>query len=172
MTMDLTGPGGDRHYTLPAWGMLLDLAVRGGWRPAGAVEPEDEEGPEDDGEEGSVLEVDAADHQLPAGSALGHAIVSLFPSADNPLLMSYFYNCGFRVTPEDARALADALERALPDVPDHDAMEHKTYRHPGMPGVRLVNVTTPVSPFEWFGGKHELLRDFIGYCRQGGFEIW
>src|SRR2546423_13839985 len=38
---------------------------------------------------------------------------------------TYFCNDGQRVTAEDAHALADALERALPDIPDEDAVAHK-----------------------------------------------
>jgi len=172
MTMQLVGPGGERDVNLPTWGMLFDLAVRNGWRPAGALEPggEDDEGDECPGE--TAVELDASDYEVPPKSPLARAVSSLLPPADDPLLCSYFSNGGFRVTPEDARALADALERALPDVPDHDAMGHKTFCHDALPGVRLVDATTPVNPYEWFGGKKELLQDMIDFCRQGGFEIW
>ena len=43
--------------------------------------------------------------------------------------------------------------RALPDVPSHDAMAEKVFFLPGLPGVPLVRPTTPVNPYEWFGGK-------------------
>jgi hypothetical protein len=172
MTMDLVGPGGERRFNVHAWGLLLDLALRGGWRPAGAQEPEgdDEEGDECPGE--GAVELDASDYEVPPESPLARAVRSPLPPADDPLLSSYFYNSGFRVTAEDSRALADALERALPDVPEHDALAGKAFVHPDLPGVRLVDATTPVNPYEWFGGKKELLRDFIAFCRQGGFEIW
>jgi len=174
MTMDLTGPGGERHFNLAMWGMLLQLTIRSGWRPAGALEPEGSEEPAGQGEPCSPpsVELDASDHEVPRESPLAQTIVALLPPADNPVLCFYFYNSGLLVTPEDALALADALERALPDVPDHNAMADKTFFHPGLPGVPLVDVRTPVNPYEWFGGKKDLLRDFIAFCRRGGFAIW
>ena len=187
MTMDLISASGERHYTHQSWKMLLDLARRSGWQPAGAEEPEEVEEPDDEEEaviieepdaedeeyeEEPVLELNAADYALPPDSSLAQALASLFPSAQDPVLLTYFCNSGYRVTAEDAQALAEALEQALPDVPDHDAMEDKTFEHPAMPGVRLVNLTTPINPYEWFGGKKDLLQDFIAFCREGGFEIW
>jgi hypothetical protein len=152
--------------------MLLDLALRSGWRPAGASQPNHEEeyaAEEDDAP--PALELDASDHEIPREHPVAQAVASLFPSGD-AVRNSYFFNDGRRVAAEDARAQTDALEWALPDVPDHDAMEEKTFFHPGLPGVRLVDARTPVNPFEWFSGKKDILLDFIGYCRLGGFEIW
>jgi hypothetical protein len=128
---------------------------------------DEEEGPADSGPE----EVTAA--ELPADHPLARFIKSLFPSGGDPLLRGYFVNDGQRVSAEDARNLADALERALPDIPDHDALIHKTFEHPGSPGMRLLALDTPASPYEWFSGdKKRYVREFIAYCRQGGFEIW
>lgn len=165
MTMDLSGPGGDRSFNLTTWRLLLDLALRHGWRPAGVAKPEDEQ--EDERE--PSIDMDPA-HALPPESPLARAVASLLP-ADDPLLTSYFSNSGCVVTAADAAALAEALERALPDIPGHDAMGEKTFFLPSLPGVPLVRSTTPVNVFEWFSGKQELLRDFIRFCRAGGFEI-
>jgi hypothetical protein len=174
MTMDLIGPGGQRQFNLASWGLLLDLATRHGWQPAGALEPEGGEKQDDEEEPGEppTTDLDASDYEVPRESPLAQAVASLLPPADDPVRCSYYSNSGFRVTPEDARSLADALERALADVPDHDALGHKTFLHPALPGVRLVAAGTPVNPYEWFGGKKDLLRDFIAFCRQGGFELW
>jgi hypothetical protein len=168
MTMDLIGPHGERHFTHQAWMMLLDLAVQHGWHPAGTLEREREEEPDD---EEAAVELDASEYEVPRDNPVAEALASLFPSGD-PVLGTYFFNDGRRVTPADARALAEALKRALPDVPDHDAMKDKTFEHPSMPGVRLVDARTPVNPFEWFSGKKKVLRSFIAFCRRGGFEIW
>jgi hypothetical protein len=84
---------------------------------------------------------------------------------------NYFTNDGQRVGDEDARGLAEALERALPDVPDHDALGDKAFYHPALPGVRLVDARTPVNSFEWFAGQKDVLKRFIAFCRAGGFEI-
>jgi hypothetical protein len=145
VTMDLYGAGGEQHFTHMGWSKLLELAVQHGWRPLGTVDPQKEEAAPVEGEDD--------------------------PSGDVEVPMSYFLNDGLLVRPEDARALADALERALPDVPDHDALEHKTFTHPAEPGVRLIDANTPVNPFEWFSGKKDRLREFIAFCRKGGFEI-
>ena len=58
---------------------------------------------------------------------------------------------GRHVTAEDARALADALERALPDIPGHNALEDKTV-WVGQPPVPCIPFGTPTTPFEWFSG--------------------
>ncbi len=99
------------------------------------------------------------------------------------------------VSTEDASALADALERALPDMPDHDALEHKTVPIPeaqarlgpvAAVGDQDVEVAVDVpdagerglpldceyNPFELFSGENKThLRKFIAFCRKGGFCI-
>ncbi len=90
-----------------------------------------------------------------------------------PHLLSYQYNDGCRVSAEDAHQLADALERALPDIPNHDAMEHKTIQFGSDPADRAIPCGTEYTPAEYFSGTGKaMLRDFIEFCRQGGFEIW
>jgi hypothetical protein len=71
----------------------------------------------------------------------------------------YCSNTGQLVTDEDANALADALERALPDIPEH----HVT--------VDIENVES--MPVEWFSGdgKNRLM-EMIAFLREGEFEIW
>jgi hypothetical protein len=180
MGMDLIGSEGDRHFNLTGWKMLLELALQYGWKPAGLDrsqrerELEEEEDEEEEAGEEAAQEVvlDASEYEVPRDNPLFQALAALLPPLDDPVLGAYFENSGYRITAEDARALADALEQALPDVPDHDALEHKTFTHPAEPGVRLLNIQTPVNPFEWFSGKKDLLRDFIDFCRQGSFEIW
>ncbi|MHC4179549.1 MAG: hypothetical protein ACYSWU_18715 [Planctomycetota bacterium] len=62
----------------------------------------------------------------------------------------YFTSDYQTVTVHDARNLADALERAIPDLPSH-----------------------PVSPLERFGGQEgpKHVREFINFCRAGEFVI-
>jgi hypothetical protein len=85
---------------------------------------------------------------------------------------NYWTNDGQRVTDDDARNLADALEEALPDVPDHDALEGKKVRI-GNTDEYAIPADVPTTPFEWFSGKaKQRLRDFIVFCRKGGFRIW
>ncbi len=87
----------------------------------------------------------------------------------------YDTNDGQTVTAVDAGRLADALERALPDIPDHDALEHKAkvVDLPGLGPTRLIDAQENVSPVELFSGSNkEYLRRFISYCRAGSFQIW
>lgn len=48
------------------------------------------------------------------------------PEADRPAEWDtgYLFRHDQRITTRDARTLADALERSLPDIPDHDARGH------------------------------------------------
>jgi hypothetical protein len=87
-------------------------------------------------------------------------------------LASYLVKAGFHVTVEDARALANALERALPDVPHHDAVAHKAVTMASAPGKRFVPFGTSVNPFERSGGNNRAhLEAFVALYRQRGFEI-
>src|SRR5262249_2364638 len=104
---------------------------------------------------------------------LAQVVKSMAIQSEDPLLDSYFNNPGFRVTAGDANALAGALERALPDVPGHDAMAHKVVELEGAPGERFLRNDTPVIPFELFSGPNKVyLKSFIEFCRQGEFNIW
>jgi hypothetical protein len=66
-----------------------------------------------------------------------------------------------------AGQLADALEKALPDIPDHDSARGRTewigdYHLP----------TTDVSSTEWFSGPAKIYyEEFIRHCRAGGFRV-
>lgn len=60
----------------------------------------------------------------------------------------------------DARALALALEKALPDIPDFEA------------GRPCAPYRRGMSLFELFSGKRkECLRALVGYCQSDGFVI-
>jgi hypothetical protein len=133
MTMDLIGEQGQKCFNNSGWKMLIDLALRNGWKPAGAQEPDDE------GEElleeecpdhpGRLLGLRESDLDDPFVRAVKRGVRSVLLRSDDPLIDSYLHNDGLRVADEDARALADALERALPDVPDHDALARKAFEH-------------------------------------------
>ena len=69
------------------------------------------------------------------------------------------------VSSADAAAIADALERALPDIPDHDC-EPRVWGD--STGYHEKNAT----PREWFSGlRKQHVRKFIRYCRAGSFCI-
>jgi len=74
---------------------------------------------------------------------------------------------GDYVTEEEAASLADALEEALPDIPDDDAVGGRTewigdYHLP----------TAGVTPTGWFSGAAKIYyKEFIRHCRAGGFTV-
>ena len=73
---------------------------------------------------------------------------------------TYFSNDGQYVTDRDANSIAAALERALDDIPEHDTMED-------------MQAAQDASPIEWFSGQGKTkVRDFIEFCRAGGFLIF
>jgi hypothetical protein len=78
-----------------------------------------------------------------------------------------------RVTDADAHALADALERALPDIPGHDALSNHPRRGlvgEGGPAGRFLS--KPPSLFEWFSGPNkQWVRGLIRFARRGGFRV-
>ena len=72
---------------------------------------------------------------------------------------------------EGAASLAAALERALDDIPDHEALAPKDLSGDGstrIPGNRIDEV----SALEWFSGpRKQIVRDLIQFCKAGGFTI-
>jgi hypothetical protein len=160
-----------------AWKMLIDLALRYGWKPAGAqkLEMKDDPAEEQESSEGGLGKLWPLPVNVPGApvdKGLAQAVKSVLFQSNDPVVDSYFKNAGFRVTAQDAWALAEALERALPDVPNHDALAGKTVELPVAPGERFLPLGTPVNPFEWFSGENRRhLVGFIAFCWQGGFDI-
>jgi hypothetical protein len=94
----------------------------------------------------------------------------------------YFSNDYQWVTDQDAANLADALERALPDIPP-EAPNHKLepasfpngeiQRIPpgiGEP-VMVLKKGEYLNDFEYFGGGQDDIRSVIAFCRVGGFVL-
>jgi hypothetical protein len=79
---------------------------------------------------------------------------------------NYVTNDYQTVTAEDARNLADALERALPDVPGFRAREG-AWR-------RVVSPGRGPNCLEFWSGPEarERLLEFIAFARAGGFVIY
>lgn len=113
----------------------------------------------------------------------------------------YGWNRGEIVIDEDAKSLAAALERALPDIPDEKAVVHKKavdfqdvlkQEPPTMllevdkihdlaklldaeilvGGVFKESVWDTMNCFEKLAGTQYKIRDFIKYLRGGAFQIW
>jgi hypothetical protein len=78
------------------------------------------------------------------------------------------------------RYLAEALKRALPEIPDRDPLRDKGLIVPLLRsqaplatwGCELASRTT-VTPADEFGGpRKRILRGYIRFCELGSFEIW
>ena len=83
-------------FSMSAWRQLLELALRGGWVPAGTLLPE---------KDNRQIPIDNGRWNVNWG---GH----------------YCSNDAQFVTAEDAANLTIALERILPDMPDHNVILH------------------------------------------------
>ena len=147
MARTLTSQSGTIVVGNLSWAMVLRMALDSGWRPQGTDAPDDFYG-----------EVEAD----------GYTTKQWNPR-------NYFSRRGQRVRDEDAAAIADALTRALEDVPDHDAVAHKimgTIDTSLIGKFRILDTRNKVNPFEYFSGDNKVrLRRFIAYCRAGGFRI-
>jgi hypothetical protein len=80
---------------------------------------------------------------------------------------NYIGKDGQLVTSKDATALASALAKALDNIPQQEAMGGKATSKGGIKSIADVN------PIQHFGGRErkKALRDFITFCKMGGFTI-
>lgn len=164
MGMDLSGEGGYYRFSNVAWGKVLELARQYGWEPAGTMAPPS-----------TVHNADGTvDMELTQGYRKAYA------NWDG----NYHINARQWVTDEDAANIADALERALDDIPDFDTDEKVKEYTPDTPtgdpvlqmlaqmGLGGVGPDDSLSPVEFFSGAaKEKVWGFIAYCRAGGFSI-
>ena len=151
MGMDLSGKGGDFHFNIATWRMVLTMAINHGWEPAGTEPPEFT----------FFLEDGAVDEEKT--EAYRQAYEDWDPT-------NYYTNDFQWVTDEDVANIADALERALSHVPDERTMAMKAALTPsGVPFDVLEHLT----PLDWCSGVDGKahIREFIDFCRTGGFCI-
>lgn len=72
----------------------------------------------------------------------------------------------------DGRNLASALDRALADVPEFDALGHKITVDPACPIIVQINPGARVSALEWFSGPNRQgLVALISFLAAGEFII-
>ncbi len=200
---DLTGQGGVYHFDLADWHFVIELGEDYGWKPEGTswekvapvIEPTDEQWDEiveytrkrEKAESDKLPEPPIVTDELPDPS-------SIFDDCDDSeklaqidredhILGDYFSNSGQWVTEEDAISLSCAIENALDDIPNHDAINSKDRQDAlprriarlmrDMPGSRpFPSIRESISAKEWFSGEQKnRLNEFIAFCRQGGFQI-
>ena len=151
------------RFSINVFPMVLDLAEVNGWEPEGTSQPPWWNDPEMSGKNQGEWEG------------------------------RYLSNEGQSVSETDALKLADALEKSLDDIPDHDDLPDKLIRlKPGDDtvqgrtsfegfidkhffdqGFELITANVGQGVLQYFGGsqKNQLV-DFIKFCRKGGFSIW
>ena len=100
--------------------------------------------------------------------------------------MGIIPNDGQYVASKDAKAMGDALGKALDDIPNSggndNTMTYSQGEVTGVPSVDLlISVLGPgiigpnykLSLFEFFAGEDkDRLREFIQFCKQDGFFIY
>ncbi len=86
---------------------------------------------------------------------------------------TYLTNDGQLVTTADAANLASALERALPDLSDDVTDLTPLPQSPLEAFVRVRQRQSRAKLLRMFGGEDKAyLKEFIVFCRKGGFEIY
>jgi hypothetical protein len=89
-----------------------------------------------------------------------------------PALAAYHASRHGYVTSKDAKAMAKALTSALPDVPNHWAMEDKATEIPGDPDTWTIKPGVSFTLFEYFsGGNKSVLIRIIAFLKKGAFQI-
>jgi hypothetical protein len=174
MGMDLSGEGGYFRFSIHGWRATLGLAHEHGWEPAGTEPPE--------------FTVYAPDG-VTVDEVAARAERQSYANWDG----GYFSNSCQVVCDEDAANIADALERALDDVPDEDheddlltPAQHQAYQRGELSHEELFDEAIeqfrerqapsppqipPQTPAWYFAGEKDYLREFITFCRAGAFFI-
>ena len=153
------------QFNITAWSRLLALAKFYGWKPAGTLSP------------CKNWDDDWQDYSSDP-----------YPEGWNG---TYFSNDSQVVTAEDAARLADALEKALDDLPDIESPRLIAELGPGdhVPGsgidASFINmlleagnsitcINPDLHPLEMLAGPEmkSAIIGFIAMCRKGAFEIW
>ena len=137
---------GDHYYIQNlGWVNLLKLAYEYGWEPAGT----------------ELLLADV----VYVNGKVDYEATERFnaPRKDYDWDGSYFGSDFQFVTDEDAANIADALERAIDDIPNQQAYTRRDIR-----GDRIYSM----SPKAYFSGADkQRVETFIEFCRGGGFMI-
>jgi hypothetical protein len=164
----LRGEQGDFWFTLHSWAQVLDMANLNGWIPAKTKPPE--------------WPVDNEEYNRMVAESGGRVeFFALENDEGEEVFTGYLYPPGRwhggyltaerqRVTAEDARQMAEALEEVLEEVPERDQYGSFIPRNKE---ERVQQVAQDDITFdEWFSGPaREHLRKFIEFCRAGEFIV-
>jgi hypothetical protein len=163
--------GGYFSLNVWAWPTVVELAQMYGWNPAGTEPPA---GPPEGVE---VVRIDLADAQVIGNIKHPHTHPTDEYRQSKSWAGGYFSNDWQYVTEADALALAAALERAMPDLPDEDLRPVKKMKLLDGRG-REIEINALADNAEddpklfWSGPEHKAyLQEFINLCKQGRFAI-
>jgi hypothetical protein len=76
----------------------------------------------------------------------------------------YCWNERQYVTDDDALGIANALELALDDAPDEHVLPERTPEN-------YLDFDEGAAEIQWLRGRSGYIREFIAFCRLGGFTI-
>jgi len=141
MAMDLVNGASAERFDRTTWGKLLKLAYLYGWEPLGT-------------EPGGWIDPETGPWYYSPDEWDGN-----YTSNDLQV-----------VTEEDAARIADALDNALEDIPDHNVSEARVEHGPVSLFDLFRDRTDPLEYFSGAGGKQRV-RDFVAFCRAGAFTI-
>jgi hypothetical protein len=173
MGMDLSGKGGYFRFSHQNWRAILELAHEYGWEPAGTKPPE------------FIV-------YAPDGVTVDEVGTRAARQHHGNWDGGYFTNDLQVVDDQDAANIADALERALDDVPEeggrddlltpvqHQAAQRgELSREEWDKAIELFMDRQAAAPpqiqpqtIAWnFASEKDYLREFITFCRAGAFAI-
>jgi hypothetical protein len=173
MGMDLSGKGGYLRFSQGAWRAVLALAHEHGWEPAGTEPPK-------------------VTVYAPDGVAVDETGTRTGRQRYANWGRGYFTNDCQGVSDEDAANIADALERAMDDVPDEGGRgnlltpaQHQAVQRGELSPDEFDRALEqfmerwaasppqipPQTSAWYFAGEKHYLREFITFCRAGGFCI-
>lgn len=142
MPYHIRNASGETYFTTTAWPKLLQVAISYGWEPTNLW---------------FDLQMERAEGNSP------------FPAEVRQTQSYVSHSSLIVVSAEEAGRLARALERALPDLPDHDAKAH--LRQPRGGGIDHQE-EEKLTALEWFSGTNKArLKEFISLCHSGGFTL-
>ncbi len=103
------------------------------------------------------------------------------PESGDPWAGRYDMYLGERVSDTDASAMANALERALDDLPDHTMpdriieteIEEIDQENQISISFYIIEPNPELNLFEAFGGQYkDSLKALISFCKKGGYHIY
>ena len=162
MGMDLHGEGGTERLNNTSWYQLLRLASEYGWQPAGTQENEDF----------FRMRLEASD--MPEDEIERTVALSKLEWDGD-----YFFNNYQIVTDDDARGLAEALTRALEELPSDNLLEvyEEKMAVTTNTGKEIVVATLPsiiadeAKPAHYWSGSAARIRGLITFFEAGSFMI-